>query len=353
VIRATLCLDDAVGETRRALLDPLGRPFRLDIERWSERGRRAKLDDIWWGRARKRTTGGGWFVDLGLDADGVIDVTKSAVTEGALIPVRVKSEAWSDKGPALSRADMSPATPRPDGPSLHKAAGDTFAAGVTVVATLTAEAARREIDAAIEEAGQVVCAVAGGGDIAVQRTRALTAIDVDAGNRLAKGSAEDFGLALNLEAADEAARQIALRGIGGLVVADFLNMASSKSQRLTALAFREALALWLGRASDVRELSGLGLCEAAIARRARPVSDALATTKADEREGLDALRMIESAGWAARGARIRAKVSREAATWLEADSLGWKEALAGRIGQRWTIDGADRRPGPPEVWSET
>src|SRR5690242_14142294 len=48
-VKATVCIDDAVGEHRRALLDEQGRPFRLEVERWSERGKRAKLDEVWWG----------------------------------------------------------------------------------------------------------------------------------------------------------------------------------------------------------------------------------------------------------------------------------------------------------------
>jgi predicted amidohydrolase YtcJ len=71
-MKATLCIDDAVGEFRRALLDEEQRPFRLEIERWSERGARAKLDEIRWGRARTRMGSRGWFVDLGLGADGVL-----------------------------------------------------------------------------------------------------------------------------------------------------------------------------------------------------------------------------------------------------------------------------------------
>jgi len=45
-MKATLVIDEAVGERRRVLLDENGRPFRLDIDRWSERGRRALLDQV-------------------------------------------------------------------------------------------------------------------------------------------------------------------------------------------------------------------------------------------------------------------------------------------------------------------
>lgn len=353
MIRATLCIDDAVGESRRALLDPFGKPFRLEVERWSERGRRAKLDEIWWGRVKARMPGNrGWFVDLGLERDGIIESSKAqAITEGAMLAVRVKSEAWAEKSPVLSLADMSPSAPRPDGPQLHQGpAEDAFLRGVEVVATLRDQAARTPIDDAIAEAGQQVIGIEGGGDIAIQASRAMTVVDVDAGERVGAQDVDAFAFDLNIAAAGEAARQISLRGIGGLLAVDFVGMKQGKHQRAVAEAFRKSLAGWLGRASEVLELSQLGVCEAAIARRARPVRDALAIP-VHEREALDAIREIESAGWAARGGKIRARVSREAANWLEADHIGWGDALADRIGARWTLEPQDRPPGRADVWS--
>lgn len=352
-MRATLCIDDAVGEYRRALLDPSGKPFRLEIERWSERDSRARLDEVWWGRVRGRMAGSrGWFVDIGLTEDGVIEATRAgAVTEGALIPVRVKSEAYADKGPTLSLADMAANVPRPDRPGKRGApADDPFLRGVEVIATVDGQTARPQVEAAIEEAGQRVVAIEGGGNIAIEMTRAMTVIDVDSADRATGRGADAFALDLNLVAAAEAARQIGLRGIGGLVAVDFVSMEQPRDQRSVSEAFRKSLTGWLCRASEVLELSQFGVCEAAIARRQRRVHDALAVPAA-EREALDALRQIESAGWAERGARIGAKVSQEAAKWLQADQIGWKEALAGRIGARWTLEGVNRPPGRPEVWS--
>ncbi len=352
-IRATLCIDDAVGEYRRALFDPLGRPFRLEGERWSERGARARLDEIWWGRVRARMPGNrGWFVDLGLSTDGVVEPTKAvAVTEGALLPFRVKAEAWASKGPVLSLADMSPSAPRPDKAQRHAAPDeDPFLRGVEVVATVTEQTARRQVEAALDEATQPTFALEGGGDIAIEVTRAMTTIDVDAGDRVTGSGADAFAFDLNLVAAGEAARQLSLRSVGGLVAVDFLRMADRRSQRAVVAAFRTSLATWLGRASEVLELSALGVCEAAIARRARPVADAIAASPA-EREAIDALRAIETAGWNARGARIHARLSQRAAEWLDLDSIGWKAHLADRIGARWTLEVEERPPGRPEVWS--
>ena len=351
-MKAALCIDDAVGELRRALLDNEGRPFRLDIERWSERNARARLDEIRWGRARARIGARGWFIDLGLGADGVLE-TKAAITEGAMIPVRVKSEAWADKGPVLSLADMPASAARPEKPGLHRASGeDPFLAGMSIARTVTGQEARRAIDFAVEEATSPSIELPGGGRISIAATRALTAIDIDAAGRVARAASD---LDLNLAAAPECARQIGLRSIGGLVVADFITMERREDQAAVVERFRQALAQQLGRTSKVLEMSALGLCEAAIARRRRPVADALACAP-EEREALDALRLIETEGLAG-PQRIEAVLSRPAAAWLNQDTIGWRQALVNRIGARWTIRAEDRPPqfqnAQPKVWRAT
>lgn len=353
-MKARLLIDDAVGEMRRALLDPAGLAFRLETERWTERACRARVDDLWWGRVRGRMPGQrGWFVDLGLERDGVIEPARSRrLVEGEMLLVRVKSEAWSQKGPALSLADMRAGMAPPEAPQRHQPARqDSFLAGVDVIETCTGLEARREIEAALEEACIPFAHLPGGGDISIETTRGLTAIDVDAGPRTGELDKSDFALSLNLEAAEEAARHVSLRGIGGLLVIDFVRMSSAPDRRKVVGRLRGALASRLGRSSEVLELSDLGMCEAAIARRARPLRDGL-FMHAAEREALDALREIETAGRVARSGRIRARISPPARSWLESAAIGWREALAGRIGERWIIETAEREPGRPDVWSQ-
>lgn len=350
-MKATLCIDDAVGECRRALLDSDGKPFRLEIERWNERGHRAKLDEIRWGRAKARTPGNrGWFVDIGAGPDGILE-TRAVVVEGALLGVRVKSEAWSDKGPVLSMADMAASVVRPDKPVLHsEPAEDPFVIGLEIVETASGADARERIDAAIEEATQRILVLPGGGDIALDQTRGLTVVDVDSGARIGEADPETFALNLNTAAAAEAARQISLRGIGGLLAIDFVGMQQPRNRRSVVDTFRKTLAGYLRRASEVLDMSTLGVCEAAVARRARPLAASLNTPRA-EREALDALRMLETAGWNARGSRLHARLSVEASSWLKANASVWNDPLAGRIGARWTIESEQRPPGQPKVWS--
>jgi hypothetical protein len=245
---------------------------------------------------------------------------------------------------------MSPNTPRPDKPGRHASPpDDPFLRGVEIIATLREKPARTQVEAAVQEATQRITQIEGGGDLAVDASRALTAIDVDAGERVGAADADAFRLALNLAAAEEAARQISLRGIAGLVAIDFVGMQRRRHQRDVVAAFRTALAGWLGRSSQVLEISELGVCEAAIARRTRPVRDALRTVPA-ERAVLNALREIESAGIAARGSRIRALMSSEAKDWLDTRPE-LTTALNDRIGARWTVEVEELPPGKSKVWS--
>ncbi len=344
-MKARLVVDDAVGETRRLLLDEQGRPFRLHLERWSERGVRALLNEVRWGRVRARIPGNrGWFVDLGHGPEGVVEPTQAMrLIEGAMLAFRVKAEAWADKGPLLSLGDISPKFAPPDRPALHVAPPmDSFLEGVTISAPISnSEAARAEarilIDAAIDEASHAIVQLTGGGDIAVDVARAAVVIDVDGGSRKSGGDTEHFAQELNLAAAEAAARQISLRSLGGLALVDFVGMKQAEGRRALVAKFREALSLYLGRSSDVLEMSRFGVVEAAIARRGRPLSDALAMG-AVERAALETLRAVETAGWHDRGARLAARVSPEVEAWLDHDHIGWQKSLGDRIGQRWSVE---------------
>lgn len=351
-MKAHLYVEEAVGERRRVLLDEDGRPFRVDLERWSEAQDRPRLDEIWWGRIRARLPGGGWFVDLGGDRDGWIETTRSLrLREGERLAVRVKAESWAGKGALLVRAEPSATDARPDKPGrLSPAPDDPFLKGVEIIERCEGQAAGRRIDEAIEEGLEGRHLIPGGGRLTIETLEAMTVVDVDAGGR--DGRPETLAASLNLAAAREAARLISLKGLGGLVVVDFVSMRSPVDRRETVACFREALAARLGRASEVLELSRLGLCEAALARRLRPLREALGADPA-EREALDVLRAIEREACEKRGARIGVRLSPAAAGWLRADRIGWRAALAARIGERWIIEDTPAPEGRWQVWSLT
>jgi ribonuclease E len=99
-----------------------------------------------------------------------------------------------------------------------------------------------------------------GGSIAIDQTEALTAIDVNSSRSARSGSSEDTAARTNLEAAEEIARQLRLRDIGGLVVIDFIDMESAKHIRQVERTFSESMSRDKAR-YDVTRISKLGLME--------------------------------------------------------------------------------------------
>jgi ribonuclease E len=99
-----------------------------------------------------------------------------------------------------------------------------------------------------------------GGHLVVDRTEALTVIDVNTGRFVGHSNLEDTVLQNNLEAAEEIARQLRLRDIGGIIVIDFIDMEVQKNQDAVLLRLREHLAKDKTR-SQVFEVSSLGLVE--------------------------------------------------------------------------------------------
>jgi len=99
-----------------------------------------------------------------------------------------------------------------------------------------------------------------GGSISIDQTEALTAIDVNSARSTRSASSEDTATRTNLEAADEIARQLRLRDIGGLIVVDFIDMESSKHIRQVERAFADAMSRDKAR-YDVTRISKLGLLE--------------------------------------------------------------------------------------------
>lgn len=99
-----------------------------------------------------------------------------------------------------------------------------------------------------------------GGSLIIEHTEALTVIDVNTGKNVGKDSLEDTVYANNLEAAEEIARQLRLRDIGGIIVIDFIDMEVKKNRDDVSRVLREALARDKTR-TQVFDISELGLVE--------------------------------------------------------------------------------------------
>ena len=99
-----------------------------------------------------------------------------------------------------------------------------------------------------------------GGHLVIDRTEALTVIDVNTGKFVGSSSLEETVLQNNLEAAEEIGRQLRLRDIGGIIVIDFIDMEKEKNQQLVLRRLRETLAKDKTR-TQVFDVSHLGLVE--------------------------------------------------------------------------------------------
>jgi ribonuclease E len=99
-----------------------------------------------------------------------------------------------------------------------------------------------------------------GGSLIIERTEALTVIDVNTGKNVGSSSLEETVFRNNLEAAEEIARQLRLRDIGGIIVIDFIDMEIKKNRDEVLRVFKASLARDKTR-TQVFEISELGLVE--------------------------------------------------------------------------------------------
>ncbi len=99
-----------------------------------------------------------------------------------------------------------------------------------------------------------------GGHLVIDRTEALTVVDVNTGRFVGRSNLEETVLQNNLEAAEEVARQLRLRDIGGIIVIDFIDMEIIKNRAAVLLRLREHLAKDKTR-TQVFDVSNLGLVE--------------------------------------------------------------------------------------------
>ncbi|GAB3060002.1 Rne/Rng family ribonuclease [Stenotrophomonas tumulicola] len=151
---------------------------------------------------------------------------------------------------------------------------------------------RFQIESQIEGAYERNVRLPSGGSIVVDQTEALTAIDVNS-SRATKGSdIEDTAFQTNLEAAEEAARQLRLRDLGGLVVIDFIDMSSNKHQREVENRLAQALKYDRARV-QVGRISRFGLLEMSR-QRLRPSLGESSQLVCPHCEGHGRMRSVES-----------------------------------------------------------
>ena len=225
-----LYLDRAPGESRAVvLLD--GRPERLLIQRAGDPpGQVLGARSIARVRRIERSLVSA-FLDLGEGPEAILPLTGAAarLAEGAAVEVAIAAQARRGKGAGARLIGPAEGAPRllAPAPSLIERL-QAFAPGQTV---LEDAQAREAADDAEDAVLGIEHALPGGGSIAIEPTRALTAIDVDLG--AAGGDARQAARRTNLAAIAQAARLLRLKSLGGLIIFDLIG-ASHDGAALTA-----------------------------------------------------------------------------------------------------------------------
>lgn len=153
---------------------------------------------------------------------------------------------------------------------------------------------RFQIERQIEAAYQREVRLPSGGSIVIDHTEALVAIDINSSRATKGGNIEETALQTNLEAADEIARQLRIRDIGGLVVIDFIDMTPVRNQREVENRLRNAVGLDRARI-QIGRISRFGLLEMSRQRLRAALSVSTENT-CPRCEGRGSIRSVESVG---------------------------------------------------------
>ena len=153
---------------------------------------------------------------------------------------------------------------------------------------------RYQIESQIETAFQREVKLPSGGSIVIDPTEALVSIDINSSRATKGADIEETAFNTNLEAADEIARQLRLRDMGGLVVIDFIDMLSPKHQRDVENRLKKALEMDRARV-QVGKISRFGLMEMSR-QRLRPSLDETSGHVCPRCNGTGIVRDIQSTG---------------------------------------------------------
>lgn len=243
------------------------------------------------------------FVEIGLDRPGLLPLKKQGnPTEGESVVVQVRRDAREDKGVRLSASlattvDVMPLRQGKTAPCCLVPAPEIWQTLLRALAPQSVEqiVCARRVDAervaawckiqvpeladrveyqaardwspsraealdAIAEALEEEVSLPGGGTLLIEPVRTLTAIDVNSAAATGRSGIEQTALSVNLEAARDVPRQLALRNLGGIVVVDFIDLQNRNKRDQVINALRDAVGIdpaidWVGN------MSRLGLVE--------------------------------------------------------------------------------------------
>ncbi|MEW6765519.1 MAG: Rne/Rng family ribonuclease [Pseudomonadota bacterium] len=201
---------------------------------------------------------------------------------------------------------------------------------------------RFQIESQIESAYQRTVTLPSGGELVIDQCEALTAVDINSARATKGEDIEQTALNTNLEAAEEIARQVRLRDLGGLIVIDFIDMAPSKHQREVENRLRDALKMDRARV-QLGRISRFGLLEMSRQRLRPSLEESTqhvcprchgqGTIRSSESLALSILRLMQEEALKENTGRIIAQLPIAVATYL----LNEKRDVITRMEQEYRI----------------
>lgn len=322
-------IDNGVGEIRAAIYED-DNLVEFHLDRWSEKNV-PKTGDIYAGRVITVDHSlGGVFLDMGKTQSGFLKFTEASgaprLHEGQLIDVRVSREPEGlNKGCVVKYLGQSSNTK----PSCIRKASFEDRIKARFEGQLIIEySAISQIYEAVDQE----IALAGGGSISIEQTRALLAIDVDKGH-------SSSGYEAAISAAHMIPKQLRLRGLGGLVVIDFPNLRQKKQRDQVWSILSD------GFKSDpnsvnIAHFSRFGAVELTRQKPSRSLDQHLCTPTGlitVETQSMIALQRLEREGRVNPGAQLELLLPHDVYNWLKADNIAWKSAMTDRLGARFKL----------------
>lgn len=184
---------------------------------------------------------------------------------------------------------------------------------------------RFQIESQIESAFQREVRLPSGGAVVIDHTEALVSIDINSARSTKGGDIEETAFTTNLEAADEIARQLRLRDLGGLIVIDFIDMTPIRNKREVEERLRKSLSMDRARV-QIGHVSRFGLLEMSRQRLRPSLGESSqiscprclgqGTIRGIESLALSIIRLIEEQAIKDNTAQVRAVLPVEIATFL-------------------------------------
>ncbi|MDJ0701137.1 MAG: ribonuclease E/G, partial [Woeseiaceae bacterium] len=195
---------------------------------------------------------------------------------------------------------------------------------------------RFQIESQIESAFSHSVNLPSGGSIVIDHTEALVSIDINSARATKGGDIEATALNTNREAAEEIARQLRIRDLGGLVVIDFIDMGPQKHQREVENRLRESVRQDRARV-QIGKISRFGLLEMSrqrlrpslgeSAHQVCPRCSGFGTIRSVESLALAILRIVGEEARKERTSKVIAQLPVEVATYLLNEKRGWVQSL--------------------------